>query len=122
MIPDYWIKFIKENNIVKKSFEIPENKDLSGLGAEIEIFGKDDISEESTDFYPGIAVKQFGYLPIGSCISGSGDPYFINTTEGVNGKLYRVLHEGGTEDDFDLKEGIETVLNNYQELLKYSDS
>jgi len=119
MIPIYWNIFIKENNIVNKSFEIPQNQDISALGANLEILSEGDILKESNDYYPGIAVKQFGYLPIGSCLSGSGDPYFINTKEGVNGKLYRVRHESGTEENFALKGGIEIVLNNYEELLNY---
>jgi hypothetical protein len=32
---------------------------------------------ESFDFYPGISALRLGYLAIGSCLRGSGDPYFV---------------------------------------------
>lgn len=124
MIPNYWKYFIEENDLAGKDFTIPESVDLSELdGGSLKIFNESEILNEANDFYPGLAVKQFGFIPVAGCLYGSGDPYFININDRKNGPLYRVYHDAemDEEDIYDMEEAINIVLNNYTELLKYAD-
>ena len=94
-IPKYWIDFLKTNNISGIEIEIPENMDLSELGATFEIMNEEESVDEMNNYYPGLIVKKDNYIPIGSCSIGSGDPYFINTNDGPTGKLYRSHSSSG---------------------------
>jgi hypothetical protein len=37
MIPEYWQNFIAENEMIGRNFEISEDDDISGLGADLRI-------------------------------------------------------------------------------------
>jgi hypothetical protein len=34
-----------------------------------------------------------GYLPIGTCLIGSGDPYFLKVADGKNPPVVRIPHD-----------------------------
>ncbi|WP_051188827.1 hypothetical protein [[Leptolyngbya] sp. PCC 7376] len=93
MFPRYWSDFLAQHYLTGKSATIPKSKDLSGLGAELQFFNENEAIEESEEFYPGIAVAPDGFIPVAICLIGSGDPYFINRNDGINGALYRVYHD-----------------------------
>ncbi|EHW0696296.1 hypothetical protein K1B30_004688 [Vibrio parahaemolyticus] len=111
-IPDYWLDFISKNNLSNKSFEIPDDSDLSELGADFKVFTRSEIEDETSDYYPSINVVKYGYIAVAGCLCGSGEPYFINVNDGENGKLYRIYHD----DSF-----IDIVLNNYKDILKFAE-
>lgn len=122
LIPDYWKAFINDNRLAGKLCEIPERADLSELsGGRLKFLTESEIYEESDEFYPGIAVKKFGYLPVAGCWLGSGHPYFINVNDGPNGNFYRIYHDAEMLDDdtYDMVEAVNIVLREYNELLKY---
>ena len=122
MIPEYWKDFLNKNNFQKSEIEIPASADLSELNDEefgLYILDEKMIMEEATDYYPGIAVKPHGYIPVAGCQHGSGDPYFINTNDGIGGKLYRIYHDEVIDKNYDKEKAIDVVLNNYEDLLKY---
>ena len=91
--PEYWDKFVEEHDYVEKDFEVPEDDDLSGVGVNLSIMKYEDIVDEAENAYPGIVVMKDGFIPVGSCLVGSGDPYFINVNDGMNGPLYRIYHD-----------------------------
>lgn len=117
--PDYWTQFIIENDLIETEIDIPESSDLSEVGASFEIFDEKNSIDESENFYPGIAVKAEGFIPIGGCTIGTGDPYFINIHEGKNGALYRIYHNSVSEDGYNKEDAIDTVLGSFTEILKY---
>jgi hypothetical protein len=85
----------------------PDN-DPSGLGVEFRWMTPQQIISEATESQPGIAAGRHGLTPIGLCLSGSGDPYFINTLESDNPPVVRVPHEAVTGGELDL-DAIEVV-------------
>ena len=93
MIPEYWKSFVEKHSLEGKEIEIPEDIDLSELGANFVILDELDIQKESEDLYPGIVVAKEGFVPVGGCLEGSGDPYFINLNDGAEGPLYRIYHD-----------------------------
>ncbi len=122
MIPEYWKEFLVTNSLAGQSCKIPEEFDLSELdGGDLNIFDESEILNEANEFYPGLAVKKDGYIPVANCLQGSGDPYFINVNDGANGCLYRIYHDAEMIDDnsYNLDDAVNIVLNNYTELLKY---
>jgi hypothetical protein len=53
--------------------ERSEELDLSGLGVDLQFLTLDQSIDEATNCWPGLGVAQDGYVPIGSCLCGSGD-------------------------------------------------
>ncbi len=120
-IPDYWTNFLNANNLRGITIEIPEEIDLSELGTSCMLYDEKNILEEMNEFYPGLVVKDDNYIPIGCCLNGSGDPYFINSNDGAKGKLYRIYHDEFSADEYDKDSAIDTVLNNYEDMLLYKE-
>ena len=112
MIPQYWHNYIIENNMIGCDFEISEDEDLSELGADLKIMSIDQCISEATECYPGIAALKENYIPVAMCLAGSGDYYYIRTTDGSNGPLYRIYHDAVNNEKIE-NSGIEKVLNNY---------
>jgi hypothetical protein len=54
----------------------------SGLGAELAFRSAEQSIDEAKNFWPGIGVAMDGYVPVGSCLCGSGDYYYIKTGDG----------------------------------------
>ncbi|MEN8251513.1 MAG: hypothetical protein ABFS32_21490 [Bacteroidota bacterium] len=121
MVPEYWLNFIASNQLVGKDFEIDEESDLSELGADLKIMSKEQSIDESTNCSPGIWVSKSGYIPVGMCLSGSGDYYYLNVNDGKAGPLYRIYHDDVDESGFDDK-AIDKVLENYEQLLSHQSS
>ena len=117
--PDYWKLFVATNALEGRDLEVPESADLSGLGIEFLFLDDEGTRQEAEDAYPGLMVARDGYVPVGGCSFGSGDPYFINTRDGENGPLYRIYHDAVGTDGYDAAEAVVVVLRDYRELLKY---
>jgi hypothetical protein len=117
--PTYWQSFIESAGLVGGRTTIPEEKDASGVGADIYWFTDEQAREEKDEFYPGIAVAKDGFVPVGGCDTGSGDPYFICVTDGADGPLYRVYHDSVREDGYDRDEAVAVVLQDYRQILSF---
>lgn len=117
----YWRTFVEQHHLVGREISVPDDQDVSGVGIDIEILDEQAIQSEQTDLYPGIAVANEGYIPVGGCSLGIGDPYFINTRDGEGGPLYRIYHDEVVDEHYDPKAAIVVVLEDYRELLKYLD-
>jgi hypothetical protein len=121
MFPDFWLKFLSDNGLIEVTVEVPEERDQSGLGVELAFLTLEQSIDEAVNFLPGLAVAKDGYVPVGSCLCGSGDYYYIRVTDGAAGPLYRIYHDAVNEDGYDPNEAIAPVLINYEELLGYVD-
>jgi hypothetical protein len=119
MIPNYWKAFVESEDFEEIDFEIPEEKDLSGIGADLSIMSEDHILDEMNKAHPGIIVKKDGFVAVGSCLTGSGDPYFININDGKDGPLYRIYHDSVYEGDYEREAAVVKVLESYTELKNY---
>jgi hypothetical protein len=119
MWPPGYNRFIEQHNLIGLEVEIPEQNDLSGVGALIELLDEVNAIKESTGFYPGLVVKADGYVPIGGCAIGCGDPYFINLHDPQPGPIYRIYHDSVLDEKYNREQAIARVLNSYEELLLY---
>jgi hypothetical protein len=119
-VSSHWQTFLNHHRLAGREFSIPASLDLSGIGADLEILDEQGIRTEQTESYPGIGVAQAGFVPVGVCALGTGDPYFINTGDGEHGPLYRIYHDEVVNESYDPATAIEIVLKDYRELLKYA--
>ncbi|HEY4261510.1 MAG TPA: hypothetical protein VGM98_15180 [Schlesneria sp.] len=99
--------------------EIPQTDDLSGLGALIGLYDEAAAIEEACQFYPGLIVKEHGFVPIGQDLTGSGDPYFINTKDDSPGPVYRIYHDSVADSSYSSADAVVTVLASYEKLLSF---
>lgn len=75
------------------------------------------ILSESQESYPGLAILPAGFVNIGSCAMGTGDPYFISVNEGDDPPVYQVYHDVSDQADVILAEGRVTVAGCLSEFL-----
>jgi hypothetical protein len=99
--------------------EIPEGGDLSGIGASIGLYDEAAAREEAEEFYPGLVVKEDGFVPIGLDLTGGGDPCFICVRDYPPGPVYRIYHDSVADRSYDRTEAIASVLASYEQLLGY---
>ena len=121
MFPEYWSDFLAQNALVRRSATVPKTLDLAGFGADLQFFDEEEAIEESKEFYPGIDLISYGYIPVAFCLKG-GDIYWINKNDGVNGSLYRMYYDAVAPMPSKQREAIAIVLNHYQEILEFLDA
>ena len=116
---DYWKQFVHEHDLVGREADVPEPDDLTGVGVGIEILSEDNAREEAEGALPGMAGARDGFVPVGGCSFGTGDPYFINVNDGPGGPLYRISHEDVGENGCGVQTAVGKVLDSYEALLRY---
>lgn len=111
VVTPVWLMSILENYPISGAcFSLDEGKDKSGFGVEARWLMPNEIVEEALLAYPGKLVIELGYLPFGSCLIGSGDPYFIKVSGGVNdSSVVRIPHDFATKDGKYPEDKIEMV-------------
>lgn len=119
MWPAQYRQFVIDHELARRQLEIPEADDLSGLGASLEILDEAGARTEADDCYPGLVVKADGFIPIGGCLLGSGDQYFINSRDDQPGPVYRIYHDSVFDEGYDANEAVVRVLDSYEDLLQY---
>lgn len=121
--PEHWRDFLERHGLDGASLDIPETVDRSGLGAQLQLLTTDQAREEAEDGYPGVAVGADGDVPVGMCLLGSGDPYFIRDGDGPGGALYRIYHDAIDWDDAGVAryaaDAVVMVLETYEALLRH---
>lgn len=74
-------------------YEIPEEEDLSGLGANLEIMTpQEQVSEQEDPEFTSEAGAQ-GYFPIGHCMVSPGDIYCAHLQSSSKRGLFRYSRE-----------------------------
>ena len=94
-------------NIIGHTFKLSFAEDASKNGVSMTWLSPSGQIEEAYQFYPGIIVIKEGYIPIGECLFGSGNPYFLKN-DGDILNIYRVLHD--VSDDIFTPEMVELVI------------
>lgn len=110
IFPQWYAEVLMNYPLIDSCFHLDESDDVSELGVSLKVLSPEGILSESFECYPGIAASSLGYLPFGSCLEGSGDPYFLDLTDpnSVNPRLVRIPHESVIEEVLDERQ-IEVV-------------
>ena len=119
MWPLHYRQFVERNSLAGKEAEIPETADLSGGRSCIGLFDESEAADEAERFYPALIVRADGFMPIGQCLLGGGDPYFINLHDDPPGPVYRIYHESVMDRTYDPELAIVRILDSYEDLRKY---
>lgn len=122
MLPHYWMAFIDAHHLIGKETSVSDDVDLSGVGIELRFLTEEQSADEATNLWPGIGVAKDGYVPVGACLTGSGDYYYINSKDGPGGPLYRIYHDAVDERGYQPDEAIALVLKSYEGLLAHRAS
>jgi len=94
LIPDWLAAMLRKNRLAGVCFALAAGDDVSGLGADLLWLTPAQIVSEAIECQPGLSVVSAGFIPIGGCAEGSGDPYFLDMQEGSNDPpLVRVPHD-----------------------------
>ena len=97
LTPDWFIAALKGYALAGVSFSLNEDHDESAIGAELIWLTPAQIVSESVECQPGQSVLPLGFLPIGACAEGSGDPYFLDLrSPSADPPLVRVPHDYAT--------------------------
>jgi hypothetical protein len=94
------IEMLSNYKIVEHIFSIPEDRDPSGIGVDMKWLSPRQQVEEAYEYYPGILAIKDGYLPVGMCLMGSGDPYFLKSKD-QKYILVRIPHDAIYEETLD---------------------
>ncbi len=99
LLPAYLLDWLLSYPLVGTEFYLSEEEDESGLGAEMQWLTPAQMVSETIETYPGILAGPLGYLPVGMCLVGSGDPYFLKIGPGNDPPVVRIPHEAADADD-----------------------
>ena len=123
MIPPWLIEALQSYPLAGVCFSLDENYDESGLGADLKWMSVNQMIEEALFAYPGKVVLNLGYIPVASCLVGSGDPYFLKM-KGSNSddpSLVRIPHDAVAEDGSYCESEIEVVCNSLSSFFNLSE-
>ena len=94
LMPDWLLSLLKTYPLAGEYFELPSDADGSGLGVALIWLTPSQIVSEATESQPGISVARLGFIPVGACAEGAGDPYFLDLRGGtVDPPLVRIPHD-----------------------------
>ncbi len=94
----FLVKLMLNFPIIGQEFYLSEKKDNSGLGVRMGWMTPTQIVESTFNFSPGNVAHKYDYIPVGLCLTGSGDDYFINYAE-KNLPIVRIPHDENFDED-----------------------
>lgn len=111
IIPEWYITLMTSVPLVGLEFgwQSLEPKGEDDGVSWMEWFDATNVCLEMLEAYPGIPLLQAAYLCVAGCSHGTGDQYFIPTTEGNNPPLYKIYHDVGEEAEEILANGREEI-------------
>lgn len=94
LVPGWFVEILSQFKLCGAELELAEEEDASGLGVSMGWLELDGILSEAKECQPGIAIVPMGFLPVGSDLTGSGDPYFLDLRlDSDDPLLVRVPHD-----------------------------
>jgi hypothetical protein len=122
LLPAHLLGWLGSYPLAGTEFSLGEDEDESGLGVEMQWLTPEQMVSETVDTYPGIVAGPLGYLPVGMCLEGSGDPYFLKTDAGEDPPVVRIPHEAADADGGSLDlERIEQVSPRLSDFLRKAE-
>ena len=120
LTPDWLMALLRGHPLGGVGFSLNADHDESGIGAELIWLTPAQIVSESVECQPGISVLSHGFLPIGACAVGSGDPYFLDLRNSSDDPpLVRVPHDYASSRPYPCAK-IEIVTSSMSDLFRNS--
>ncbi|MGJ4993557.1 hypothetical protein ACQR0Z_04005 [Bradyrhizobium sp. HKCCYLS3077] len=103
LTPEWLLSLLRTYALAGKHFDLPSDADASGIGVALVWLTPSQIASEATESEPGLSVASLGFVPIGACAVGSGDPYFLDLRQGAaDPPLVRIPHDFAVEQPYPL--------------------
>ena len=103
LLPNWLTSLLREHELAGAYFSLSEGDDRSGLGASVIWLTAVQMASEARETEPGMSVVHLGFLPIGACAVGSGDPYFLDLRQGSSDPpIVRIPHDFAGGDSYPL--------------------
>ena len=103
------LDLMRKHPLIGSEFTLTRQQDLSGLGVRLRWMTPKHMIEEAFDSFPGIAAFPLGFIPLGTCMVGSGNPYFVKAQAGTDTPLVRIPHDR-LNPDLSLSESIVEIV------------
>ena len=121
LMPVWLLNWLLTYPLVQTDFSLTASDDDSGLGVEMKWLSPVQMISETVEAFPGIAAAPAGYLPVGMCLEGSGDYYFLKTTTGDDPRLVRIPHDAVDAEQKLREEQVEVVTSRLSEFLEKAE-
>lgn len=101
LFPHWLGDLFLNHRLIGMHFSLDETKDPTGLGVSLIWMSPEQMFSEALEAEPGRSVISKGFVPIGLCATGSGDPYFLDLRSVTDDPpIVRVPHEFATEVEY----------------------
>lgn len=121
LLPDWYVSLLETYRLSGSIFSLDDELDQSEMGVDLKWLTPEQTIDEALNTYPGKSVIELGYLPIGSCLAGSGDPYFLNLrSKSSDPVLVRIPHAAASEGSYPEDE-IELVCNTLSDFFEQAE-
>lgn len=86
--PNFWRDFYEHHGLAGREVYLSELIDPQGGGVEFRLLSEGEALDEVSS--PGISadVAGLGFFPIGICLIGTGDCYYLRSQDGELGPVY----------------------------------
>ena len=95
---------------------VDDRDDPTGIGVSMQWMNATELLSELNEASPGREAKREGFLPVGKCLEGSGDPYFLSGT-GEDPPLVRIPHTAARGGALN-RTAVETVAPSLSQFLR----
>lgn len=121
VLPEWYLSLLQSFPLSGTCFSLDDEDDLSEMGVDLKWLTPEQAVDEAQNVFPGKSVLNLGYLPVGSCLAGSGDPYFIKlVSPSENPPLVRIPHDLASDNDYPESE-IELVCDSLSSFFEKAD-
>lgn len=93
LVPEWYLEILMAHPLAGTSFTITSDVAGGPFDFRIEWLDAKEMIAEARDLYPGISALRDRFVPIGGCLTGSGDPYFVRFTEGNDPQVVQIFHD-----------------------------
>ena len=115
LMPDWFLALLMDFGLAGTYFSLDLDEDQSGVGADVLWLTPEQMISEARDSEPGLSIMSSGFIPVGACAQGSGDPYFLDLRDmSANPPFVRVPHDYAGGSSYPLHK-IEVVLSSLSE-------
>lgn len=114
--PSYWRDFFALNKLEGRNVIVGETSDPAGGGADFRLLSQEESEEEVED---GVSKDAFGlgFFPIGICLLGTGNGYYLNRNDQGQGPVYTINWDAVPSDGVFSDSDIEVVLASYRQII-----
>jgi hypothetical protein len=115
IIPEWYLDILERFPICGMELEWPNSTDADETVG-IEWMDIRNMRSEMLECFPGLAIRERGYICVAGCTMGSGDQYYICNSDGDNPTVYQIDHDVSDVSEEVIADGREIIFPTLSEL------